>query len=591
MEELDFEVGTEDMHCECSSSKYCYEPAGHVVMGDLNIITDAKLRSLIMKGPSYREQNATDWRVNMEICREAVASYKHKWSRKERVHLRVLNEWEHKVNECIEQRIRLLRRKRINRRQHVLKPGKHLRYLRELQSKYVLVPADKAANNVVVVCKKYYLQVVLKELTTTCTYDREARGCMHVVNDHLKFMAINRIEVEPDFRHLPSFYWLPKLHKQPYGTRFIAASNKCSTKQLSKLLTTCLSKVVSHFKQYCSGIYSRTGVNCFWIIDNSQQVLSALNNVNYFSTAKHFDSYDFSILYTSIPHTSLKDALTTLIKEAYRVRDSVFLIADKRGTAIWSDTPSTSSSKYSIREEILIKLVEYLIDNIYISVGNRVYRQGVGIPMGTDCAPLLANLFLFYYEYGYMKTLLKNNIILAKQFNNTMRYIDDLLTLNNRWFERAIADIYPPELQLKNTTESPTTLSYLDVLITINNGKYSTTVYDKRDSFQFDVINFPHLSSNIPAKPAYGVYISQLVRIGRICSTFVQFKERHYKLTQKLIRQGFWYSGLCVAFKRFTKSHASIFFKFGYSVRKHIEEGICLPANDGFLSHNVCLHS
>ena len=127
--------------------------------------------------------------------------------------------------------------------------------------------------------------------------------------------------------------------------------------------------------------------------------------------------------------------------------------------------------------------------------------------------------------------------------------------LNNTWFERAITDMYPPEPQLQNTTESPTALLYLVVLITINNGKYSTTVYSKRESFQFDVINFPHLSSNIPAKPAYVVYISQLVRIGRVCSTFVQFKERHYKLTQKLIRQGFWYSGLCVAFKRFTKTH------------------------------------
>ena len=183
----------------------------------------------------------------------------------------------------------------INRRsQHVLRPGKHLEYLQELQRKYVLVPADKAADNVVIVCKRYYLQVVLKELTTTCTYHHKAKDCMHVVNEHMKFIMINKIEIEPDLQHLPSFYWLPKLHEQPCGTRFTAASNRCSTKLLSKLLATCLGKVVSHFRQYCSSIYSRTGVNCFWIIDNSQQVLSALNNVNYFSTAKHFDSYDFS---------------------------------------------------------------------------------------------------------------------------------------------------------------------------------------------------------------------------------------------------------------------------------------------------------
>ena len=85
--------------------------------------------------------------------------------------------------------------------------------------------------------------------------------------------------------------------------------------------------------------------------------------------------------------------------------------------------------------------MEYLIDNIYVSIGNRVYQQCVGIPMCTDCAPLLANLLLFYSEYKYMKNLIKNNIILAKKFNNTMRYIDDLLTLNNNQFDAAIKDI------------------------------------------------------------------------------------------------------------------------------------------------------
>ena len=162
--------------------------------------------------------------------------------------------------------------------------------------------------------------------------------------------------------------------------------------------------------------------------------------------------------------------------------------------------------------------------------------------MGTDCAPLLANLFLFYYEYKYMKNLIKTNIIKARRFNNTMRYIYDLLVLNNPSFEDAIKDIYPTELQLKKTTENLTALSYLDILITIENGKYTTTLYDKRDSFQFDIVNFPDMSSSIPSKPAYGVYISQLVRIGRICSTYKTFCERHHKLTKKLIKQGFRYA-------------------------------------------------
>ena len=79
-------------------------------------------------------------------------------------------------------------------------------------------------------------------------------------------------------------------------------------------------------------------------------------------------------------------------------------------------------------------------------------------------------LFLFFYEYRYMKNLIKNDIFMARRFNNTMRYIDDLLILNNIQFNDAIQDIYPSELQLKKTTDSPTTLSYLDILITIEHG-------------------------------------------------------------------------------------------------------------------------
>ena len=118
---------------------------------------------------------------------------------------------------------------------------------------------------------------------------------------------------------------LPKLHKNPYGKRFIAASNKCTTKLLSKLLTTCLAKIICHFREYCNGIYNRTGVNCFWIVDNSQQVLNRLRKTNYFSPVKHFDSFDFSTLYSSIPHDSLKMALTSLVMETYRVRGCTLL--------------------------------------------------------------------------------------------------------------------------------------------------------------------------------------------------------------------------------------------------------------------------
>ena len=79
-------------------------------------------------------------------------------------------------------------------------------------------------------------------------------------------------------------------------------------------------------------------------------------------------------------------------------------------------------------------------------------------------------------------------------------------------FELHVCIIYPDELKLKKTSESSTALLYLlDIQITIVNGKYSTAVYDKRDYFSFKIVNFPYLCSNIPSRPAYGVYISQYV--------------------------------------------------------------------------------
>ena len=154
----------------------------------------------------------------------------------------------------------------------------------------------------------------------------------------------------------------------------------------------------------------------------------------------------------------------------------------------------------------LVEWTNYLIDNVYIKVGSKVYRQTVGIPMGTDCAPQLANLFLFHYD---MKTLMKENLCVAKKFNDTVRYIDDLLNVNNSKFEKEICNIYPPELTFKRTSESERNVSYLDISISICGGKYVTEVYDKRDDFNFDIVNFPYMCSNIPAKPTYGVYISQ----------------------------------------------------------------------------------
>ena len=100
--------------------------------------------------------------------------------------------------------------------------------------------------------------------------------------------------------------------------------------------------------------------------------------------------------------------------------------------------------------------------------------------------------------------------------------------------------MYPPELEIKYTTESNTPASYLDLLLSIGrDGQLRTSLYDKRDDLNFHRTNFPFLSSNIPSSPAYGVYISQLIRYARTCSSYECFILREVRLSNKLLGQGY----------------------------------------------------
>lgn len=182
----------------------------------------------------------------------------------------------------------------------------------------MLVPADKASNNILIVCKKYYLDVVLKELDTNNTntpqtYISCSTPIENLIAEHKKFMDSQNIRIPGDMQQLPSFYWLPKMHKNPIGSRFIAASSACTTKPLSHFLTSSLNLITNHFKEYCDGIMRNTGVSCFWIINNAHEVLKRVRKLNKNRIARHFDSYGFSTLYTNIPHNLLLHGIRQLI--------------------------------------------------------------------------------------------------------------------------------------------------------------------------------------------------------------------------------------------------------------------------------------
>ena len=195
-------------------------------------------------------------------------------------------------------------------------------------------------------------------------------------------------------------------------------------------------------------------------------------------------------------------------------------------------------------EEQVISMLEFLIDNICVSFGGTLFQQVVGIPMGTNCAPLLADLFLYSYESEFLQKLVKDKKIhQARAFSFTYRYIDGVLSINNSRFAEFLPLIYPPELEVKETTDTVSSASFLDLCFEFDDsGQLSTKMYDKRDDY---------MCSNIPDSPAYGVYISQSIRYARASSNYSDFLKRHLHLRNRLLDQGYKKIRLIRSLKKF----------------------------------------
>ena len=122
------------------------------------------------------------------------------------------------------------------------------------------------------------------------------------------------------------------------------------------------------------------------------------------------------------------------------------------------------------------KALIFHLDNIYIRFGTKLYRQIVGIPMGTNCAPLVVDLFLVCYEREFMMSLTANkDAELIEAFNSTSRYFDDLLNIDNTYFDGMVKQIYQSELQFNKANSSDTEVPFLDLHLTILDGLYITS--------------------------------------------------------------------------------------------------------------------
>ena len=375
---------------------------------------------------------------------------------------------------------------------------------------------------------------------TSPTYKKSDRDPQDVIGDNSILCEKFDLSLEDRMQSLPFMYWLPKMHYSPPRCRFIVASSSCSTKPLSRLASSIYKHISNQVRNFHRKSTFYRNYNRFWVIENSSPVIDKLSKLNERGRARNISTYDFSTLYTKLPHDELINNLNEIVDFAFKggnkKKDGNRKYLTVRGSStFWT---KKKHGKNSFTQSQIKSLTSHLIKETYFQIGNLLFKQCIGIPMGIDPAPFWANLHLYSYEYSFITSLIKSDKHRAMKFRYATRFIDDECNLNDDGeFGKSFREIYPNNLELKCEHQG-SHATFLDLDITIQDGVFVHKLFDKRDNFPFFIVRMPDLSGNIPTHVFYGSVMSEFLRIARSTLLYSDFLPVAISLYKRMVNQG-----------------------------------------------------
>lgn len=559
-----------DETCPCRMYNTKYRPSnGCVITMDMDIVPNTDLRALMREGANYREHVRIDY---TQVIDEALARFSTYCQAALGTPAERFPAWEQRVREEV---LRQLPPPMSNTNT-LLRPNVR-RCLKELKRSFVISITDKAAKNFTIVCKNHYKRTLQTELqthggayttvnmTATQIYEKYAHElattkCPAQIRQSVQ-TAINKQE-----HHLPLLYWLPKMHKTVPKARFIAASFSVMTTPLARMINKVLKLVKDELKYRDEHTFRHTGVKRCWFINGFEEATRWLRVLNRSDDHTHrsLNTYDFATMYTTLNQESIVECLHFGLLEAFGSPNNAYSLPHHtymhvktgKAPAAWhthGDMETPVHELYTVAE--LTTLVHILVTNTYIQNGTYIRRQAVGLPMGTNPAPHLADLTCYAYEARAMDTAMVMDIDAARRFIGTFRFIDDILSCDNPDFEQYVRivdgatptvthPIYPAYLLLNRTTDAIDNVDFLGMNITSRPAHWHIKLADSKQRFPVPKINYPSLQGNFPGASGYGVYTGQLHRLARICTSAADFMTSTTQLAQTLMTKGYTYKRL-----------------------------------------------
>ena len=599
--------------CDCHLSPFKDSYHQHVITGDLSIIDNHRLRNLLEKGLNYREYCPVNWAKTYQYIRNGIHNMIKNWSDKSNLALQKFSHYEQSILKHVKSQIDFCKSKygqKVNTNFiPVLKDQSVIKELNIIHDKYVLTSVDKANNNVAIICKKFYLQTIYNELYAVNetseglfgnifdehkVYEESHLTESQAVNIHHSYMkSINMPCDWEKYNSLPYIYMMPKFHKTPIKFRYIVGSKTCSSKPLSNALSKTLKVISTSRMYYCKKLQTYDGINRFWVINNNAPILECIDKLNNSENAKSINTYDFSNLYTSLPHNDIMHSMKTIITKLFAfkaVSEYNYIVvypSNKANTlwsmAAWSKNPNKSTFRFNVNT--LIESLDFQLNTTFFTFGQRVFQQMVGVPMGTDMGPEIANLHLHQCEFSYLNNLKKHNTHQARLYNDTYRYLDDITIINgNDLITINMHNIYGTVLLLNKENVEPLNANVLDLTISIDqsNKTMDCKLYDKRRDYSFKISNMPDLTGNIPTRNSYGVVTGELLRYAKINTRFDNFQYNAIKLMTLLISQGYDKSKLQDRLEKFVSKYKHCMSKYNCT-KSYIVNNVMgnIPSNDG----------
>jgi predicted GIY-YIG superfamily endonuclease len=458
-----------------------------------------------------------------------------------------------------------------------------------VRSKFIITQVDKASNNFGISCINFYAKSVLEEInilplnvsSINPTYKNTGQIMDNIVHRHEALC--NKFGTKlPDNGQLPVLYGLPKLHKNPPKYRFIAAANNSTSKPFAQLLHQILTHCKDHFYNFCKVIESRTGKKMYISIENSEQVLQHIR-----CQRKKIESaaaYDFSTLYTKLPHHIVEKNLHQLVDKLFNTKGYTHIAIDTnnkfhRSHYCFPFSKKVENYTYFSKEDVK-DLITTVIEETYVKVGDVILRQIAGIPQGGNASPLIADLTLSWLEYKYF---ISTNVYISRN-TSIYRYIDDILAVNFD-FDNISADIYPDSLILNKDSGTVDNLNYLDLCI--KKGDIQFTVYNKLDVFQFEVYRAVHGKSCVHSRVITGTIMGQLYRFTRITSKFDDWINTTTKFVDQLLEREHEPATILHAVAKFCGRHGTLLYKYKLFSNKDIASKILLCLGKYIQSHHT----